>query len=182
MIQCECHAKGDPDGFCQFSSITALWSKSGGDGLRQLCESGRNMSAENPEMQATSSNSEPEVAPPVTAGLIATPVTTSFCIGCGRSLVATASVCPGCGTRVAGIQTGSGISPKSRLVALLLCFFLGIIGVHRFYVGKIGSGIGQIVTLGGLGIWTLVDLIMIAAGSFRDIDRRKLVNWESSSA
>lgn len=151
-------------------------------GSASCVNQGGNMSSENPEMQATSSSSEPEVAPPVTAEFITSPVATSFCVGCGRSLVATASVCPGCGTRVAGIQIGSGISPKSRLVALLLCFFLGIIGVHRFYVGKIGSGIGQIVTLGGLGIWTLVDLIMIAAGSFRDIDRRKLVNWESASA
>jgi len=44
-----------------------------------------------------------------------------------------------------------GISPKSRLAALLLCALLGVLGVHRFYVGKIGTGILMLVTLGGSG-------------------------------
>ena len=57
---------------------------------------------------------------------------------------------------------------KSWLATLLLCFFLGGLGVHRFYVGKIGTGILQIVTIGGLGIWVLVDFIMIAIGKFSD--------------
>jgi len=69
------------------------------------------------------------------------------------------------------------ISPKSRLAAALLAFFLGVIGVHRFYVGKIGTGILQIVTIGGLGIWTLVDLIVIITGSFKDKEGRVLKNW-----
>ena len=43
-------------------------------------------------------------------------------------------------------------SEKKRLVAFLLCFFLGALGVHRFYVGKVGTGVVQILTLGGLGI------------------------------
>jgi len=43
----------------------------------------------------------------------------------------------------------SEISPKSRLVALLLCFFFGILGAHRFYVGKIGTGVLMLLTLGG---------------------------------
>jgi TM2 domain-containing membrane protein YozV len=57
---------------------------------------------------------------------------------------------------------------KSWLAALLLCLFLGGLGVHRFYTGKIGTGILMILTFGGLGIWVLVDLIMIAVGSFKD--------------
>jgi len=61
-----------------------------------------------------------------------------------------------------------GKSEKSNTVALLLCLFLGALGVHRFYVGKIGTGILQLLTLGGLGIWALIDLIMIALQKFED--------------
>lgn len=57
---------------------------------------------------------------------------------------------------------------KSWIAALLLCFFLGGLGVHRFYVGKVGTGILQLVTLGGLGLWTLIDFIMILIGKFGD--------------
>jgi TM2 domain-containing membrane protein YozV len=59
-------------------------------------------------------------------------------------------------------------SEKGFVPTLLLCFFLGTFGIHRFYVGKIGTGILQVLTLGGLGIWTLVDFIRIAIGSFKD--------------
>lgn len=57
---------------------------------------------------------------------------------------------------------------KSWLVAVLLCFFLGVLGVHRFYVGKIGTGILMIITLGGFGVWVLIDFIMILIGKFTD--------------
>jgi TM2 domain-containing membrane protein YozV len=50
----------------------------------------------------------------------------------------------------------------------LLCLFVGVFGVHRFYVGKIGTGIIQLITLGGLGIWAFIDLIMIIVGAFKD--------------
>ena len=59
---------------------------------------------------------------------------------------------------------------KGFVPTRLLCFFVGMFGVHRFYVGKIGTGILQLVTFGGLGIWTMVDFIMIAVGSFTDAD------------
>lgn len=71
---------------------------------------------------------------------------------------------------------GSG-SDKRILPAFLLCFFLGFLGVHRFYVGKIGTGILQIVTLGGLGIWVLIDFIMIIVGAFTDKQGRKITQW-----
>ena len=61
-------------------------------------------------------------------------------------------------------------SNKSRLVVTLLAFFLGGLGVHRFYVGKIGTGILMVITFGGFGIWSLIDLIMIILGKFTDKD------------
>ena len=61
-------------------------------------------------------------------------------------------------------------SQKGFVPALLLCLLLGFLGAHRFYVGKIGTGILMLVTLGGLGIWNLVDLIVIAMGKFTDAD------------
>lgn len=63
---------------------------------------------------------------------------------------------------------------KSKVTAALLCFFLGAIGVHRFYVGKVGTGVAQLFTLGGLGIWALIDFIMILTGSFTDANGKKL--------
>ncbi len=69
------------------------------------------------------------------------------------------------------------VSDKSRLAALLLCFFVGVFGVHRFYVGKVGTGLLSLFTLGGLGIWTLADLILITVGSFRDKEGNRVFMW-----
>ena len=57
---------------------------------------------------------------------------------------------------------------KGFVPAILLCFFLGALGAHRFYVGKIGTGILMLLTLGGLGIWAIIDFVMIVIGSFTD--------------
>jgi len=71
----------------------------------------------------------------------------------------------------------ANVSDKSRLVALLFCVLLGVLGVHRFYVGKIGTGVLMVLTFGGLGIWMLIDLILIAAGSFRDKQGNRVFRW-----
>ena len=65
-------------------------------------------------------------------------------------------------------------SDKPKLTTFLLAFFLGGLGVHRFYVGKTGSGIAQLLTLGGCGIWTIIDWIMILTGSFKDSQGRPI--------
>ncbi len=70
-------------------------------------------------------------------------------------------------------------SNKNRLVALLLCIFLGVLGIHRFYVGKIGTGILFLLTGGLFGIGILVDLIMIAVGTFKDKSGAVVAKWQS---
>ena len=62
------------------------------------------------------------------------------------------------------------MSEKNFVSTLILCVLLGGLGVHRFYVGKVGTGIFMLLTLGGLGIWALVDLIRIAIQKFEDGD------------
>ena len=102
----------------------------------------------------------------------------SFCPKCGAPVEDAATFCPKCGTSLQA-QPASPLDSKVPsdgrwLIALLLCFFLGCLGIHRFYVGKTGSGIAMLLTCGGCGIWALVDFIMILVNSFTDKDGRPL--------
>ncbi|MGB8021225.1 MAG: TM2 domain-containing protein [Candidatus Nanopelagicales bacterium] len=73
---------------------------------------------------------------------------------------------------------GRPASPKSRLAAAILAFFLGGLGIHRFYVGKVGTGVLTIVTFFGFfGLWPLIDFILIVIGNFKDVQGRTLSNW-----
>jgi len=67
------------------------------------------------------------------------------------------------------IITGQ-VSPKSQLIALLLCLFVGGLGIHRFYLGYTTIGVIQLLTLGGLGIWVLIDLIRLITGDLKPKD------------
>lgn len=69
------------------------------------------------------------------------------------------------------------MSSKSRLAALLLCIFLGYLGIHRFYVGKVGTGILYLLTGGVFGIGAIYDLIMIICGGYKDKYGARLTNW-----
>jgi len=72
------------------------------------------------------------------------------------------------------IAMENNFSQKDWITVLLFCIFLGIIGVHRFYVGKIITGILMILTLGGLGIWWFIDLILIITNQFTDRSGKKV--------
>jgi len=69
-------------------------------------------------------------------------------------------------------------SDKSFLAAWLLSLLLGVLGVDRFYLGKVGTGILKLVTVGGIGIWYLVDLIILLAGGTRDKQGNKLADYD----
>jgi TM2 domain-containing membrane protein YozV len=102
---------------------------------------------------------------------------TIHCFACGSVIDARAEICPTCGVRQPrGLVAGE--SPKHILPVALLAFFVGVFGVHRFYVGKVGTGILQLLTLGGFGIWWIIDLIFIVIGEFKDGDGNKIRAWD----
>lgn len=76
----------------------------------------------------------------------------------------------------------ANVSDKSRTVSLVLSLMLGVFGAHRFYVGKMGTGFLMLGTAGGLGIWYLIDNIMIASGGFRDAEGRRVLRWDPESS
>lgn len=109
----------------------------------------------------------------------------SICQRCGHELLPDAAFCAQCGEPVgvpeyAEHRAGryEEVSDRSRLIALLLCVFLGYLGIHRFYVGKIFTGIVWLLTGGIFGVGYVIDLILIAAGAFRDCDGLRLIFWE----
>lgn len=128
-----------------------------------------------------------------------------FCKHCGEKIDKDCIICPKCGKQVEEFGNternivinntsnsnsvanntntfgvvGDFISPKSRLVAFLLCLFLGAIAAHRFYVGKIGTGIIMILLMfTGIGeIWLIIDFVVIILGGFTDKNGLKIKNW-----
>ena len=69
------------------------------------------------------------------------------------------------------------VSERSRSVALVLGVIGGVFGLHRFYVGRAQSGVAMVLTLGGMGIWWLYDMVTLVAGEFRDAEDLPLRNW-----
>ena len=72
------------------------------------------------------------------------------------------------------LNSSTTTSTTDWLTLFLLTFFVGVLGVHRFYVGKIGTGFLMLLTLGGLGVWFLVDLILVVTGQFTNKDGQKI--------
>jgi len=72
------------------------------------------------------------------------------------------------------ITPAGATEEKDWLIALLLCIFLGALGIHRFYVGKIGTGIIMLLTGGACGVWVIIDLILIVTDNFKDAEGRTL--------
>ncbi len=98
-----------------------------------------------------------------------------FCAHCGELIDIRAEICPKCGVRVMAPPSygreysSDGIDNHRRwIISLILCIIFGVFGAHRFYNGKIGTGILMLLTWGGLGIWYIIDLIVIILGDFKD--------------
>jgi TM2 domain-containing membrane protein YozV/ribosomal protein L40E len=116
----------------------------------------------------------------------------SFCFSCGAPTSELAEICVKCGVRLNNAAQAApgahaavgGVSPKTKVVTALLAFFLGQLGIHRFYTGKTGTAIAMLVMaivgyatmaivvgifiIIALGIWNLIDFIMILMGKFKD--------------
>ncbi|MCI8388983.1 MAG: TM2 domain-containing protein [Clostridiales bacterium] len=73
------------------------------------------------------------------------------------------------------IKIDSPYKSRNKVAAFLLCFFFGFFGVHRFYVGKIGTGFLYMFSFGVFGLGILIDLIMIVMGSFKDSNGQALI-------
>lgn len=112
-----------------------------------------------------------------------------FCPNCGKEVSNLAASCPSCGhpfvsptqpninINVNNTNSGSVVSIKNRTAVVLLCFFLGWLGIHRFYVGKIGTGLLWLVTFGLFGVGVLIDFIVALIGSFTDKSGAFVRNW-----
>ena len=119
----------------------------------------------------------------------------NFCNICGAKTKPSADFCFSCGTHL-GQTAEFGISPKSRLSTALLAFFIGGLGVHRFYIGKVMTAIEMLVlTIVGYAasfrsitwlalicliavyIWAFVDFLFAVFGKMRDREGRLIKNW-----
>lgn len=110
-----------------------------------------------------------------------------YCKNCGKEITDNVSYCPTCGVSTGAapqaaaqqpvinvvnnntnVNKGFGYIHKKKWLAFFLCLFLGYLGVHRFYVGKVGTGIIWLFTCGFFGLGWILDLIFILFGGFKD--------------
>ena len=122
---------------------------------------------------------------------------TLYCPHCGTKMLSTDRYCGGCGWdaehpdeepakkeqtgRREPAPTPRKTAPPSdfnRLTTFLLCLLLGFLGVHRFYVGRAGSGLVWLLTLGVFSVGWIYDLVMIATGEFLDEQGKRVVYWQ----
>ena len=96
-----------------------------------------------------------------------------FCHNCAAEIAREACVCVHCGVKIGGPldPVERALFPpqgRSWVVTLVLALCVGPFGIHRFYTGQVATGLLQMLTFGGLGIWWLIDLILIITGGMKD--------------
>ncbi|GBU21037.1 hypothetical protein R80B4_00925 [Fibrobacteres bacterium R8-0-B4] len=94
-----------------------------------------------------------------------------YCSSCGAIIKKAAEICPKCGVRQKEVYS---VESSRWVTLLILSIFLGSLGVDRFYVGKIGTGVLKLVTCGGAGIWWIIDIILIVSENFTDCDGKPI--------
>jgi len=107
----------------------------------------------------------------------------NYCEHCGFELAIESHFCPQCGAKINAdlLQNSTKVkepiteksvpitySKKSGKTILVLCILVGMFGIHRMYVKKFATGFLMLLTIGGLGIWVLLDLILIVSNKFTD--------------
>lgn len=91
---------------------------------------------------------------------------TVHCRECGKKISETATSCPHCGAR----QSAKGTKKLNWSLILVMSILLGWLGVDRFMMGQVGWGILKLITLGGYGIWWIIDIILIATKKFPNVE------------
>ena len=110
-----------------------------------------------------------------------------FCRYCGKEINNNAIICVHCGCenknnlKEITDNTVDVYNEKNWIVAVILSWFFGIFGAHRFYTGHIAIAIIQLFTLGGLCIWAMIDFILICFNQIRDINGHKLKNYNCTA-
>lgn len=99
-----------------------------------------------------------------------------YCPNCGKPVEDGTKFCPECGASLQPEpRKPSNINNEDRwLVTLLLSILVGSLGVHRFYTGNVVTGVLMLLTCGGCGVWTIIDIVMIAGNTYRDGDGNTL--------
>lgn len=100
-----------------------------------------------------------------------------FCSNCGAEINDKAVICVKCGCPIEGRRIdikNENAGDKDWTTTLLLAIFLGTIGIHRFYTGHTAIGLIQLFTLGGCGIWTIIDIIYILTDKYTDAEGKAL--------
>ncbi|MCQ2058528.1 MAG: TM2 domain-containing protein [Bacteroidaceae bacterium] len=114
-----------------------------------------------------------------------------YCVECGQIINSKAVVCPHCGCAQPRMNNGDGTDFDDKdngehkikelnsrwIITVILAIVIGGFGAHRFYTGKIGTGILMLITCGGCGIWYLIDIFTVCTEQYTDSDGNRILMY-----